>query len=73
MHEFWYNYMKPRYEEKAKLCYMDTDSSIVYIRTKDIYLDIAKVVKTKFDTSNHKLGRPLPRGKNKKSSCINER
>ena len=73
MHEFWYNYMKPRYEKKAKLYYMDTDSSIVYIRTKDIYLDIAKVVKTKFDTSNHKLGRPLPRGKNKKSSCINER
>ena len=73
MHEFWYNYMKPRYGEKAKLCYMDTDSTIVYIRTKDIYVDIAKVVKTRFDTSNHKLERPLPRWKNKKSRCINEK
>ena len=30
MHEFWYDYVKPKYSEKPKLCYMDTNSSIVY-------------------------------------------
>ena len=44
--------MKPEYREKAKLCYIDTDSFIVYIKTESIYVDIAKDVETKFDTSN---------------------
>ena len=42
MYEFWYDYVKLKYGEKAKLCYMDTDSFIVYIKkTNDIYKDIA--------------------------------
>ena len=36
MHEFWYDYVYPKYKEKAKLCYMDTCSFIVYIKTEDI-------------------------------------
>ena len=32
MYEFWYDYVKPKYNEKAKLCYMDTDSFILYIK-----------------------------------------
>ena len=40
MHEFWYDYVKPKHGEKAKLCYMDTDSFIVYIKTENISLDI---------------------------------
>ena len=40
MYEFWYDFVKPKYEEKAKLCCMDTDSFIVYINTDDIYKDI---------------------------------
>ena len=32
MYEFWYDYVKPKYDEKTKLCYMDTDSFIVYIK-----------------------------------------
>ena len=43
MYEFWYDYVKPKSDEKAKLCYMDTDSFIVYIKTDDIYNDIAEV------------------------------
>ena len=66
MYEFWYDYVKPKYGEKAKLCYMDTDSFIVYIKTDDIYKDIAEDVETRFDTSNYELDRPLPKGKNKK-------
>ena len=59
MFEFWYNYVKPRYVEKAKLCYMDTDSFIVYLRADDIYKDIAEDVETTFDISNVILSRLL--------------
>ena len=52
IHEFWCDYVKPKYGEKAKLCYVDTDSFIVYIKTDDIYKDIAEDVETRFDTSN---------------------
>ena len=66
MHEFCYDYVKPKYGEKVNLCYMDTHSFIVYIKTDDIYKEIAEDVETKFDTSNYELDRPLPKGKNKK-------
>ena len=45
---------------------MDTDSSIFYVKTEDIYKYIAEDVETRFDTSNFELDRPLPKGKNKK-------
>ena len=52
MYEFWYDYMKPKYRDNVKLCYMDTDSFIMHIKTKDFYKDIANDVKKRFDTSN---------------------
>ena len=61
-----YDYVKPKYEERAKLCYMDTDSFVAYIKTDDIYKDIAEDVETRFDTSNYELNRPIPKGENKK-------
>ena len=64
MYEFWYDYIKPKYDENAKLCYMDTDSFIVHVKT-DICKDISKDVK-KIDISNYETDRPLPIGKNKK-------
>ena len=45
---------------------MDTDNFIAYIKTDDIYKDIVKDVKTRFDTSNYEIDRPLQRGKIKK-------
>ena len=45
---------------------MDTDSSILYIKTNGIYKYTGDDVETRFDTSNYKLDRPLPKGKNKK-------
>ena len=45
---------------------MDTDSFIAYIKTHDIYKDISEDVKTRLNTSNNELDRPLPKGKNKK-------
>ena len=65
MYEFWYNYVKLKYGGKAKLCYMDTGGFIVYIKTDDIYKDIAEDVETRFDTSNYELDRPLPERKAK--------
>ena len=50
MYEFWYDYVKPKYGEKVKLCYMDTDSFIVSIKADDFYKNIAEDVETKFDT-----------------------
>ena len=73
MYEFWYDYVKSKYGEKAKLCNIDTDTFIVYIRTDDTYLDMAKNVETRFDASNYELKGPLPSGKIKKGSSINER
>ena len=51
-YEFWYDYVKPEYGENAKLCYMDTDSFIVHVKTDDIYKDIVVDFETRFDTSN---------------------
>ena len=68
MYEFWYDYIKPKYQDKAKLCYMDTDSFIIHIKTKDFYEDIADDVVKWFDTSNYSEDDkiPLRRGMNKK-------
>ena len=51
MYEFWYDYVKPKYGENAKLCYMDTDIFIVHVKKYDICKDIAEDVETRFDTS----------------------
>ena len=63
MYEFWYDYMKPKYIEKAKLYYTDTDIFISHIKTEDFYKDD---VDKRFNTSNYECNRPLPIGKNKK-------
>ena len=69
MYAFWYDYVILMMflcmfnDEKAKLCY--TGSFIVYIKTDDIYKDIAEDFETRFDTSNYELDRALPKGKNK--------
>ena len=66
MYEFWYDYMKPKYGNKVQLCYTDTDSFIINIKTNDFYEDIASDVENRFDTSNYEVKRPLPMGQNKK-------
>ena len=63
-YEFWYDYMKPKYGDNMMLCYMDTDSFIMHIKTEDFYKDIADDVEKRFDTSNYENNRPLPTGKN---------
>ena len=66
MYEFWYGYLKPKYGDRIKLCYTDTDSFIFFIKTEDFYEDIADDVQKRFDTSNYGVDRHLPTKKNKK-------
>ena len=47
MYEFWYDYIKPKYQINAKLCYMNTESFIIYIKTEGFYKDIVDDVKKK--------------------------
>ena len=54
-YEFWYDYMKRKYNSNVKLCYMDTDSFIMNIKTNDFYRDIASDVENRFDTSNYEV------------------
>ena len=68
IYEFWYDYVKPKYNDNAKLCYMDTDSFVIHIKTEDFFEDINSDVERWFDTSSYDKNdkRPLPIGKNKK-------
>ena len=65
MYEFWYDYIKSKYSGKSRLCYMDTDSFIVNIKTNDIYKDIPEdldFIASRFDTSSYDVDRPMPMG-----------
>ena len=64
--EFWYDSVKSKYGEKAKLFYIDTHSFIFYVKIDDSYKDVAEDVEARFDTSYYELERPLPKEKNKK-------
>ena len=66
MYKFWYDYIKPKYGDRAKLCYMDTDSVIIHIITEDCFVDISDDSEKWFDASNYDENdkRPLPIGKN---------
>ena len=66
MYVFSHDYMKPKYVEKAKLCYTVTDNFIAYIKTEDFFDDIAPDVHKWFNTCGYIVDRPLPMGKNKK-------
>ena len=66
MYEFHYDYMIPKYGNRLILCYMDSDSLVCHIKTKDFYADIVDDVQTRFDTSDYIPDRPLPVQLNKK-------
>ena len=68
MHEFWYDYIQPKYGDRAKLCYTDTDSFVIYNKTEDFFEDISNDVERWLDICNYdeNYKRPLPIGQNKK-------
>ena len=51
IYKFWYDYIKPKYGDREKLCYMDTDSFVIHIITEDFYEDIANDLERWFDAS----------------------
>ena len=53
MYDFWCDYIKPKYGDREKLCYMDTDSYVIHIITEDVYEDIANDVERWLDISNY--------------------
>ena len=65
---FWYDYIKPKYRDRTKLCYTDTDTFVIHIKSEDFFEDIFNDVERWSDTPNHAEHdkRPLPIGKNKK-------
>ena len=68
MYEYWYDYISPKYGDKTCMCYKDTDSFIIYIKTEDFFEDIFNDVERRHDTSNYDKNdkRPLSIDKNKK-------
>ena len=64
MYKFWYDYVKSKYQQNVKLCYIDTNSFIIHNKTEDVYKDID--VEKRFDTSHYEVKRPLLIGKNEK-------
>ena len=68
MFDFHYKYIKPKYGNKAKLLFTDTDSFLYEIQTEDFYKDIAGDVRDRFDTSDYPENHPsgIPTGINKK-------
>ena len=72
MYEFWYDYINPIHGDRAKLCYTDTDSFIINIKTEYFFEDISYDVEKWFDTSNFDKNdkRPILAGKNKKVSGL---
>ena len=59
LYKFWYDYIKPKYEDRAKLCYTDTDSFIINIITEDFFVDISDDVERWFDTFMMKMIKDL--------------
>ena len=72
MCEFWYDHVKHKYNDKVKLCYMDTDSFVINIYTEDFFEDINNDNERWFDTFNYDRNDKIPRqiGVNKKVTGI---
>ena len=58
MYEFYYDYLKPKYSDRCKLLFTDTDSFCCHIQTEDLYKDMSENIDL-FDTSNFETTHPL--------------
>ena len=60
MFDFRHDCVNPTHSENAKLCYINTDSFIIRVKTDDVCKNIAEHGLTGFETSNYEVNRPLP-------------
>jgi len=58
MYKFYYDYLKPSYQDRCKLLFTDTDSLCCEIETRDLYRDMGEAMHL-FDTSNFESEHPL--------------
>ena len=65
IHDFLHDYVKPKYGENSKLCYMDIDTFIVYVKTDNIYKDTAEDFEIRYDNLSLEIDTPLPKEKKK--------
>ena len=70
MYQFYYEYLKPKYKEKVKLLYMDTDSFVLEIKTDDFFEDTKEDLKEWFDTSNYHKDMVLPEEYTKNANVV---
>ena len=73
MYEFWYEYIKLKYQDNVKLCYMDTDSFIIYIKTEDFYKDLKMMLRKDLMHQIMMSVDHYPQEKKQKSDRTNER
>ena len=66
MYKFHYDYVKPKWGDRATLLFTDTDSLCYEIKTDDFYEDISGDINEWYDTSNYDEDHPLFSKKNKK-------
>lgn len=52
MYSFLYDFLKPKYGENCEVCYTDTDSFILSVKTDDFYADMKANIE-RFDTSDY--------------------
>ena len=63
-YDYCYGYVKPKYGDKPKQCYIDTDSLIVYVKLEEeVLVDNVEII---FDTSKYEFNRSLPIKRNRK-------
>ena len=60
-----HDYVKPKYGENSKLCYMDIDTFIVHVKTDNIYKDTAEDFEIRYDNLSLEIDTPLPKEKKK--------
>ena len=73
MYEFWYDNIKPKYQCKAKLCYMDTDGCIPHIKNEDVYIETLQMMLKKDFINQVMQSRDHCLQEKRKSDWINER
>ena len=70
MYEYWYDYLKPKYGNNVKLCYMETGSFLIHVEIEKACAELAEKIEIRFNKSNDGVDRPLPILKSRKGISL---